>query len=72
MLERSNTFRCSVKTPKFSADWSKQHDFVAATIVGVRAAAQMEPILKAAGLQLDEKTLTLIDEVSNEIKYPMG
>ncbi|MDA7895090.1 aldo/keto reductase [Akkermansiaceae bacterium] len=52
--------------------WSKQHDFVAATIVGVRAAAQMDPILKAAGLQLDEKTLTLIDEVSNEIRYPMG
>ena len=50
----------------------KQHDFVAATIVGVRAAAQMEPILKAAGLRLDEKTLTLIDEVSNEIRYPMG
>ncbi|MDB4656394.1 aldo/keto reductase [bacterium] len=52
--------------------WSKQHDFVAATIVGVRAAAQMDPILKAAGLQLNEKTLTLIDEVSNEIRYPMG
>ena len=52
--------------------WSKKHDFVAATIVGVRAAAQMDPILKAAGLQLDEKTLTLIDEVSNEIRYPMG
>ena len=40
--------------------------------MGVRAAAQMDPILKAAGLQLDEKTLTLIDEVSNEIRYPMG
>lgn len=52
--------------------WSKQHDFVAATIVGVSAAAQMEPILKAAGLELDEKTLTSIDLVSNEIRYPMG
>lgn len=52
--------------------WSKQHDFVAATIVGVSAAAQMEPILKAAGLQLDEKTLNAIDVVSNEIRYPMG
>ena len=52
--------------------WSKQHDFVAATIVGVSAAAQMEPILKAAGLELDEKTLTSIDVVSNEIRYPMG
>ena len=39
--------------------WSKQHDFVAATIVGVRAAKQMEPILKAAGLQLDEKNAYL-------------
>ena len=52
--------------------WSKQHDFVAATIVGVSAAAQMEPILKAAGLQLDEKTLNTIDVVSNDIRYPMG
>ena len=33
---------------------------------------KMDPILKAEGLQLDEKTLTLIDEVSNEIRYPMG
>lgn len=52
--------------------WSKQHDFVAATIVGVSAAAQMEPILKAAGLELDEKTLSSIELVSNEIRYPMG
>ena len=52
--------------------WSKQHDFVAATIVGVSAASQMEPILKAAGLQLDEKTFNAIDVVSNDIRYPMG
>ncbi len=52
--------------------WSKQHDFVASTIVGVRSVAQMKPILKAAGLKLDKKTLTLIDKVSAEIKYPMG
>ena len=52
--------------------WSKQHDFVASTIVGVRSVAQMKPILKAAGLKLDEKTLTLIDKVSEEIRYPMG
>jgi aryl-alcohol dehydrogenase-like predicted oxidoreductase len=52
--------------------WSKQHDFVASTIVGVRSVAQMEPILKAAGLVLDEETLARIDEVSREILYPMG
>ena len=52
--------------------WSKQHDFVASTIVGVSKVSQMEPILKAAGLILDEETLGRIDEVSREIMYPMG
>ena len=52
--------------------WSKQHDYVASTIVGVRSVAQMEPILKAAGLTLDDETLAKIDEVSREILYPMG
>lgn len=52
--------------------WSKQHDFVASTIVGVRSVAQMGPILKAAGLVLDDETLARIDEVSREILYPMG
>ena len=52
--------------------WSKQHDYVASTIVGVRAVAQMPPILKAAGLVLDEKTLAKLDQVSEEIRYPMG
>lgn len=52
--------------------WSKQHDFVASTIVGVRSVAQMPPILKAAGLKLDRQTLRSIDQVSDEIKYPMG
>jgi aryl-alcohol dehydrogenase-like predicted oxidoreductase len=45
---------------------------VASTIVGVRSVDQMQPILKAAGLKLDEKTLNLIDKVSEEIRYPMG
>ena len=52
--------------------WSKQHDFVASTIVGVRSVDQMKPILKAADLVLDKKTLAQIDRVSEEIKYPMG
>jgi len=34
--------------------------------------AQMEPILKAAGVMLDDETLAKIDKVSREILYPMG
>jgi aryl-alcohol dehydrogenase-like predicted oxidoreductase len=52
--------------------WSKQHDYVASTIVGVRSVAQMEAILKAAGLTLQVETLAKIDEVSRAYLYPMG
>ena len=52
--------------------WSKQHDFVASTIVGVSSFAQLDPIFGAMDLKLDEDTLKAIDKVSKEIRYPMG
>lgn len=52
--------------------WSKQHDFVASTIVGVSKQSQMTPILAATGLILDSETLARIDAISREILYPMG
>ncbi|MFT4822988.1 MAG: aryl-alcohol dehydrogenase-like predicted oxidoreductase [Halioglobus sp.] len=51
--------------------WSKQHDFVASTIVGATTVDQMDDILKADELVLDPETLTKIDAVSREILYPM-
>lgn len=52
--------------------WSKQHDFVASTIVGVSSEDQLDPIFAAAGLKLEKDTLDAIDKVSKEIPYPMG
>lgn len=52
--------------------WSKQHDFVASTIVGATHADQVGDILKAADLTLDAETMKAIDKVSKEIMYPMG
>jgi aryl-alcohol dehydrogenase-like predicted oxidoreductase len=52
--------------------WSKQHDYVASTIVGASRADQMDPILAAAGLELSAEVLEKIDEVSGSILYPMG
>ncbi len=52
--------------------WSKQHDFVASTIVGVTSEDQLEPIFAAADLKLGAEVLTGIDRVSKEILYPMG
>ena len=52
--------------------WSKQHDFVASTIVGATHPDQLDDILAAADLTLDAETLRKIDAVSKEILYPMG
>lgn len=52
--------------------WSKQHDFVASTIVGATTPEQLDPILAAAEVTLDPATLAAIDEVSRAVPYPMG
>ncbi len=52
--------------------WSKQHDFVASTIVGVSRQDQVAEILAAADLVLSDDVMKAIDKVSREIKYPMG
>jgi aryl-alcohol dehydrogenase-like predicted oxidoreductase len=52
--------------------WSKQHDFVASTIVGVSAESQLADIFAAADLVLPADVMAAIDKVSREIRYPMG
>ncbi|UIP06138.1 aldo/keto reductase [Erythrobacter sp. SDW2] len=52
--------------------WSKQHDFVASTIVGVSSFDQLAPILAAADLELGPDTMKAIHKVTKEIPYPMG
>lgn len=52
--------------------WSKQHDFVASTIVGATREDQLADIFAAADLTLDADTLKAIDAVTKEIMYPMG
>jgi aryl-alcohol dehydrogenase-like predicted oxidoreductase len=52
--------------------WSKQHDFVAATIVGATTAEQVPALLAAADVTLAPETMKRIDAVSREILYPMG
>jgi aryl-alcohol dehydrogenase-like predicted oxidoreductase len=51
--------------------WSRQHDFVASTIVGAVTMEQFEESLKAADLILDAETLARIDEIDAAIPNPM-
>jgi len=51
--------------------WSKQHDFVASTIVGATSLAQLEESLPAIDLVLDDETLRRIAEIDEAIPNPM-
>ncbi|TVP80708.1 MAG: aldo/keto reductase [Puniceicoccaceae bacterium] len=52
--------------------WSKQHDFVASTIIGANSIEQLKPSLAAADLKLSDETLAKIDAISEKYPYPMG
>ena len=52
--------------------WSKQHDFVASTIVGVSSEEQLGSIFAAKDLVLSDEVMRAINRVSREIRYPMG
>lgn len=51
--------------------WSRQHDFVASTIIGATTVAQLEDSLKAADVVLDPETLCRIDEIDALLPNPM-
>ena len=52
--------------------WSKQHDFVASTIVGATHTDQLPEIFAAADLELSADIMKRIYKISREIMYPMG
>lgn len=52
--------------------WSKQHGFVASTLIGVSSFKQLDPILKAADLTLSPETLESINAACQRHLYPMG
>ncbi|MFP4166936.1 MAG: aldo/keto reductase [Opitutales bacterium] len=52
--------------------WSKQHDFVASTIIGANSIEQLTPALAAADLKLSEEAMKKIDAISERYPYPMG
>ncbi|EMI16439.1 aldo/keto reductase family oxidoreductase TAS [Rhodopirellula maiorica SM1] len=51
--------------------WSRQHDFVASTIIGATSTDQLLESLAARDLVLDAETLARIDQVDAEIPTPM-
>ena len=52
--------------------WSKQHDFVASTIVGATRPDQLPDIVAAGDLVLSDAVMTACDAVTKDVLYPMG
>ena len=69
-MEIANGLGVSVTT--LATAWSKQHDFVASTIIGASGLAQLDETLAAADLVLDAETLAAIDQVEREIPLSYG
>ncbi|KAA1258511.1 General stress protein 69 [Rubripirellula obstinata] len=51
--------------------WSRQHDFVASTIIGATSIEQLNESLAAVDLILDDATMDRIDEIDFDIPTPM-
>jgi len=60
-----------VSVTALAVAWSKQHDFVASTIIGANTVEQLHESLTADDLVLDEETLARIDQLDEEIPTPM-
>jgi len=60
-----------VSVTALAVAWSRQHDFVASTIIGATSVAQLEQSLQARDLILDAETLRRIDEIDTAIPNPM-
>lgn len=52
--------------------WSKQHDFVASTIVGATHSDQLPDIFAAIDMTLSKDVMAACDAVSKDVLYPMG
>ncbi|MEM9825593.1 MAG: aldo/keto reductase [Planctomycetota bacterium] len=60
-----------VSVTALAVAWSRQHDFVASTIIGATTVAQLDESLEAIDLILDDETLHRIDQVEVDIPLPM-
>ncbi|MCK5110574.1 MAG: aldo/keto reductase [Arcobacteraceae bacterium] len=52
--------------------YSKQFDFVASTIIGARNASQLDDSFEAMDLNLSDETMKEIQDIQQNIMYPMG
>ena len=60
-----------VSVTALAVAWSRQHDFVASTIIGATTVDQLNESLEAKDLVLDRETLDRIDQIDVDLPNPM-
>jgi aryl-alcohol dehydrogenase-like predicted oxidoreductase len=60
-----------ISTTQLAMVWSRQHDFVAATIIGARTLQQLKECLAVKDLILEQETLAQINAIDEAIPTPM-
>jgi aryl-alcohol dehydrogenase-like predicted oxidoreductase len=64
--------QCGLAPAAFATAWTLTREFLGATLVGATSLAQLEETLGAADARLGPDVLAACDEISKEIRYPMG
>jgi aryl-alcohol dehydrogenase-like predicted oxidoreductase len=64
--------RYDMNVTTMATAWSKQHDFVASTIIGATSAYQLDDTLAAMDLVLSDELMHELDKVHEKYLYPMG
>lgn len=70
LMEIAGSLDMSVTT--LATAWSKQHDFVASTIIGASVVEQLDDTLAAENVVLDAETLARIDAVEADLPRSFG
>ena len=70
LKEISDDLGISVTT--LATAWSKQHDFVASTIIGASMASQLDETLAASEIDLDDEVMKRINLIEEEIPRSFG
>jgi len=70
LKEISDDLEISVTT--LATAWSKQHDFVASTIIGASMASQLDETLAASEIDLDDEVMKRINLIEEEIPRSFG
>lgn len=61
-----------ISAAALSVAWSRQHDFVASTILGANTVEQLDESLQAIGVELPSEIMQRIDQLTKQYPYPLG